>query len=311
MSLPCASKANGQIRDHNALVHNVMVIGDADRYTDEEFAAKENIPLNHLKEVTGATVPILCKGAKNLYKGTANVTLKNNVITTAAHMFEGNCTKERETFPATACQIRIADKVYRVRRTLAQGYKCPLPKTVNDSEDWAVLELDREIPNVKPYQVDFSPIENLKRDRGNIVSIGHSADFHRQGADGKWTNPRHVGRCRINHYELSFQEKFGASDCDSASGASGGPVLSSTLESPKLMGILVTNRDQIDQASRDAAKAAIEERREFYRDYSPKNGYSGHVMITGRFAEALRQVEASSPKSPVQSTSRKSNGDSI
>jgi hypothetical protein len=310
MNIPCTGKANGQIRDHNELVHKVMVIGDADRYTDEEFAAKENIPLNQLKEATGATVPITCRGQKMEYVGTANVTIKENTIVTAAHIFQGGCTKER-TIPATSCFVQVGNQSYKVKRSLAQGYTCPLSQEYHGTTDWAVLELDRDIPGIKPYAVDFTPFENLKRDRGDMISIGYSNDFHRQGADGKWSNPRHVGRCKMNDYNLRFEEKYGLSDCDSAQGASGGPILSPELGSIKLRGISIANTDRIDKESAEAARAAKEERREFRREYSPSRGSSGHLLITGRFAEALRQVEASSPKAPVQSTSGKSNGDSI
>ncbi len=311
VDLGCASKSNGQLRDQEAVVHNVMVIGDRDRYTDTEFAEKEGITPEKLKASTGATLKINCRGSTHIYHGAANVTIRGNVITTAAHIFEGICANERQVIPPTSCQIEVNKQVYKVKSALAQGYKCPLAQGYNSTEDWAVLELDREIPNITPYAVDFNSPESLQRGTGDVVYIGYSGDFHRQDSNGKWVNPRHIGRCKVRHYLGTYQEKYGASDCDAAGGGSGGPLLSPDLQSPKFMGIAVTVSDQLDEASAKAAEAAVKQRREFRRDYSPSIGNTGHVLVSGRLAEALRQVERAAPKKPGQISSGKSEPNSI
>ncbi len=307
MPIPCSSKGNGQLRHHNDLIHNVMVIDQADRNTDQEFAAKENLQLKQLTESTGATGRFFCGGH---FRGAANLTLRGDHITTVAHTFEGACDPGGFRVESSSCHVQMNGQSYRVKRTVAQGYQCPVT-VLNGSEDWAVLELEREVLGVKPFDVDFDALENLKRDNGNVIAIGYSLDFHRQNAQKKWTNPRHIGRCRARDFELSFSEKIVASDCDTSGGASGGSVLSSDPLSPKLLGLNVGNAEGYNKASRDAATAAITQRREYKEAYDTERGFSSHVLVSGRFAEALRQIERTTPKKPGQISSGKGNPDRI
>jgi hypothetical protein len=285
---PCRCQ-NDPLQSNRDLIHKVMQIGDADRMTTEEFAADSNTSVEQVNSRFASVGKLNC----GKLHGTAQVTLKNNVITTAAHVFEGDCKKHPPVNPESCVfSLHGRDKKYRVKKAAFHGgRKCPRKSA---DTDWAVLVLEENVDSVKPLDVDFNASSGLVRD-GSVLALGHSIDFFRQSKGGRWVNPRHVGRCKVRDvYVPPSQIAVAGSDCDLAKGSSGGPLLSLDQANPKLQGVQVgssESEDQINQAvaSRSPLQTVYDPNAS---NGDPDRGYATAVLVSGEFAEALRKVQA-------------------
>jgi hypothetical protein len=85
---------------------------------------------------------------------------------------------------------------------VGQGFKCStIPR---ESDDWAVLKLERPVTGVKPYRLP-APNERLEKE-DRIVSVNaYNEDVHTtdKGARRKWF-PKTIEDCtnEVNHYDL-------------------------------------------------------------------------------------------------------------
>lgn len=92
----------------------------------------------------------------------ANVTIKNNVITLAAHsFFKKDCSAITDDFSNCYFEaIPLPGKAYEQipidPKSLAYGSDCP---DANPEDDWAVVKLKWKVPDVSPYSVDGKDLE--------------------------------------------------------------------------------------------------------------------------------------------------------
>jgi hypothetical protein len=282
---------NSRMQSNRDLIHKVMQIGDADRMTTEEFAASSKLPIDQVRNTYAAVGKLECPGRV----GTAQLTIRGNVITTTAHTIEGDCENIRPVGPEKCVfVVEGHKKKYRIKRSaFNSGYRCPERSA---DKDWAVLELEENIIGVMPLEVDLGAVNSVRQDR-SVVALGYSSDFFRKDKTGRWMtpNPRHIGKCSINDiFVLPSLGAVGGSDCDSANGASGGPLLSSDSLNPKLRGIILGSNELDEQVAR--AKASKNPNRTIYDPNAqmgdPDRGYATTLLVSGEFAEALRKVQA-------------------
>jgi hypothetical protein len=234
----------------------VLVLGKDGRVDADRFATAQKIEVDKLKQSHAASGLIQCGRAH----GAGQLTLANDVITTAAHVFfdEHGMARARTCYFVTEAgsrQRRIPIDMGSIVAGAARPYAV---KAVND---WAVARLVQPIEDVVPYELaDDVTVDQAVR----FVSRGHS----------DWGDPRRMSfeACRLR--ALTNQAKSGsrefAFDCATADGASGGAVLLGS-DQPRLGAILVGWR------SNDPSRIS---------PYSPTN-YNFCVSVEGAFRNAL------------------------
>jgi hypothetical protein len=276
----------------------VAVFGDAEhRKTEQELAtAKETASAIH--ERYSATGTIKCPGTE----GSAQVTFKNNIITTADHVFWGkNC--EKIASPSE-CKL-VLKSLSGAEQTLemedyapaSHGYPCPGTKP-NDDQDWAVIKLKGNARGVQPYAVEELPGKLLAK--GSAVTfVAHSIDFLRKDQTGKVYEPKHIQRgCHINDFVTSVWDPnvvtMYKGDCDAAGHASGGSILVEGANGPLLSAIFVSSHE-----TKALEKNIVELDSDGYAtgrvtpNIHPYNAHSWsavYVPVTGNFLKAIRSA---------------------
>jgi len=234
----------------------VLVLGSEHRANAEQYAARNKLDLDTLKQAHAASGLVQCGRAH----GAGQLTLSNDVITTAAHVF----LDERGAHRSRACHFvtEIAGKKRRIpidMGTIVAGSARPYSaKAVND---WAVARLAQPLQEVTPY------------DLADRVAVDQPVEFVSRG-HSDWRNAETMSfeACKLR--ALTNQVKGGtrefAFDCGTGDGASGGAVLSGEPRL-RLGAILVGWR------SNDPSRIG---------PYSPSN-YNFVVSIEGPFREAV------------------------
>jgi hypothetical protein len=234
----------------------VLVLGSEHRANAEQYAARNKLDLDTLKQAHAASGLVQCGRAH----GAGQLTLSNDVITTAAHVF----LDERGAHRSRACHF-VTEIAGRKRRipidmgTIVAGSARPYSaKAVND---WAVARLAQPLQEVTPY------------DLADRVAVDQPVEFVSRG-HSDWRNAETMSfeACKLR--ALTNQVKGGtrefAFDCGTGDGASGGAVLSGEPRL-RLGAILVGWR------SNDPSRIG---------PYSPSN-YNFVVSIEGPFREAV------------------------
>ena len=163
------------------------VVGVADYYE-----APPRIPVSRLptsvQQRYAATGIIQCNG----FEGSAQLTIKNNLITTAGHMLNDRDTCAKIAEPNQCVFIvnsQGRSRSVRVKNLVATGFRCPRENDVQD--DWAVMALSEPIDDVTPYSVDPDKIIALRKN-DSVVTVAHSVDFIVSSQ-----NAKHYGECTI------------------------------------------------------------------------------------------------------------------
>lgn len=234
----------------------VLVLGSERRASAEQYAAKNKLDVSTLKRAHAASGLVTCGRAH----GAGQLTVANDVITTAAHVF----LDERGAHRSRACYF-VTDIEGRKRRipidmgAIVAGSARPYAaKAVND---WAVARLAQPLGEVEPYDL----AEQIAVDQPvEFVARGHS--------DWRDAETMSFEACRLR--AQTNQVKGGtrefAFDCGTGDGASGGAVLAGE-QRLRLGAILVGWRS--DDPSRIGS-------------YS-QNNYNFVVSIEGPFREAV------------------------
>lgn len=189
----------------------VLVLGEDGRVGAEQFAAAHKTEVDKLKRAHAASGLIQCGRAH----GAGQLTLANDVITTAAHVFfdEQGAHRARTCYFVTDIggkQRRIPVDMSSIVAGAARPYSV---KAVND---WAVARLVAPVEEIAPYEL------------ADEVTVNQSVEFVSRG-HSDWGDPRRMSfeACRLR--ALTNQLKNGsrefAFDCATADGASGGAVL--------------------------------------------------------------------------------------
>jgi hypothetical protein len=234
----------------------VLVLGSEHRASAEQFAASHKLDARTLRETHAASGLIQCGRAH----GAGQLTLTNNVITTAAHVF----LDERGARRARACYF-VTDVDGRKKRVAIDMRSIVVgasrPYSVKAVNDWAVARLTQPLDGVTPYDL----AESIAVDqRVEFVSRGHS----------DWRNAETMSfeacKLRAQTNQMKNGSREFAFDCGTGDGASGGAVLLGD-ESRRLGAILVGWR------SSDPARVS---------PYSDSN-YNFVVSVEGAFRKAV------------------------
>jgi hypothetical protein len=193
----------------------VVVFGDHPRLTVAEFASENHLDLGDVKRRHAASGVIHCGNAR----GAGQLTLADNVITTAAHVLYDEHGQLRGDSAHCFFTATVADQEVTTAIDMASvvsGNSEPYAKPA--VHDWAVARLLRPVKGAAPYGLGSSaqPSEDIQ-----FVARGHS----------DWGSGRVMSmeNCRLHDVlsagaegtrEISF-------DCDAGVGASGGAVLNS------------------------------------------------------------------------------------
>ena len=187
------------------------------RTTPEDWARRNGSDKSNTAERYGATGLVRCGGAV----GTAQLTLRNDIITTAAHVLIGtNGTR-------TSCTFQSAGKGAPVAidpNSIKAGSQSPLSDLA--TRDWAVARLMRPIRNATPYGLARAG----DNPGGVFMYAGGNKRADRMGAE----------QCRARGTLATSPEgvREFAIDCNAAPGSSGAAL---TL-AHKVVGIYVGYR---------------------------------------------------------------------
>lgn len=280
----------GPAAAHLSLVRKTMQIDEADRRTPEEYASEEEneMTLEEVQRVFGATGKLDCPGNS---KGSANLTVANNVITTAAHNFLDIKTCEK-LFDPSQCTFTVgtgetAQVIPILNAEYGQiGAKCPGP--IDEKDDWAVLKLKVPAAGVTPYRLPSNkewPVKSIDK----IVAVAsRSHDFVRNGQ-----YPKSIGNCSWGNKQLRNSGSLGYiyTNCDAGKGASGGAIL---LRKPgrvfELVGVVNSVTENEEQIIKERASG-----KPIRGKYSPAWNSSA-VVLTDDFYKAVENAVGTAPK---------------
>jgi hypothetical protein len=238
----------------------VVVFGERGRLTAAEFARRNGYDAREIVRRHRASGLIQCGNAR----GAAQLTLADNIVTTAAHVFIDERGKLRGDAAHCAFTLAVAGQTIATTIDVASIVTGGAdPYGTSPVHDWAVARLARPVEGAAPYALAAPPraeqaIEFAARGHadwgdGAALSLQDCAlrDMLAQGADGA--------------REFSF-------DCDAGIGASGGALLDAS--SQRLAAIFVGYR------SFDPDKAA---------PFSPQH-YNFAVTVEGAFRRAVETM---------------------
>jgi len=186
------------------------------RRTEGEYAADRGLPIERIAALYAATGRLTCAKAA----GTAQVTHRRDIITTAAHIFfDDDCNLNSDpngcrfetkvdgvSFQSNVTLFRKGDWCNNTRSTKTKSWYL----TVGD---WAVMRLESPLPQqVQPYKI------------GEFVQPKETVTFASSGSSDFMV--KHLGDCRIlNVVALDGVPYSVSSNCDYGPGSSGGALL--------------------------------------------------------------------------------------
>jgi Trypsin-like peptidase domain len=238
----------------------VVVFGERGRLTAVEFARQNGIDADYVARRHTASGIIHCGNAR----GAGQLTLANNIVTTAAHvLFNENGAlrgdKAHCTFTAIiAGEINVTS--IDVASIVTGGAD---PYGASPAHDWAVARLMRPIEGARAYAIGAAPRAGTRIEfaaRGH-ADWGEASDLSLQDCALREVLAQGSEGTR----EVSF-------DCDAGIGASGGALLDAT--GARLDAIFVGYRSQ----SPDRAAP-----------FSPRH-YNLAVTLEGAFARAVETM---------------------
>lgn len=268
------------------LYQTVAIIDEEDRRDESSYAREKGLDPDLVKKRFAPTGMILCGGKP---VGTAQVSYKNNVLTTAAHIFHNYDTCKVEN-KVKDCIFRTeADGkafVSEIKDQVANGLtaKCPNQKRY---DDWAVLRLSTPLPeSVQAYKLADGDV----RENEDVIQVSASAnDFYTfNPRTGRREYPKTLGDCKTKKvYSWGSGPIYFSSNCDTGSGASGGAAIRMQADRPTLMGIFVGNHESDQQE----ALATRGKRPNPNRGaYAEGQWASYHIPVTGDFRAAIKRA---------------------
>jgi hypothetical protein len=234
------------------------------RASPEAFARNAGMTFEEFRSRHGASGLIRCGAAT----GSGQLTLANDVITTAGHVFfapggklrSESCTFEPTASPDIAIPIDLT--------SIMSGSSDPMRERA--TLDWAVARLTAPAINVKPYGID----EQHESPSPVVLYGGGNGEAAAKGVE-RCSTRRVTTKAPEGIRELSF-------DCSAAPGGSGAALLNDKNEA---VAIFVGFR------STDASRA---------QPFSDSH-YNFAITIEGPFRRAL--LEAAGPPATTASTS--------
>jgi hypothetical protein len=273
-----------------SIIRPAAIIGKEDnRRTFEDYAREHNKSVADVYREYSATGRFHCgtSSAGTGISGTAQVTVRPDVITTAAHLLYTEECKPRSAKHFTDCYFETLPhgstpaQRYLVKGQVSFGVGitiCPQDLMTNDwDDDWAVMRLERPVENVEPYQIDLGPSSNSTPQRGTEIEVAAAQSIDFGGGNTPW-----IGDCRIRDVKVLNAGLVNSSgwlgtDCSSNEGASGSAVFIRQGDRKLMIGIL--SRAQTDHY--------------YDHTYYSRGGNTTHaILITtnNNFISALKQL---------------------
>lgn len=278
-SLPCLHR--DQMGDFRQ-VTKINIIDKPDRLDTSQYAEKTNQTLESVEKTFAPTGRLVCPWGK----ASAQLTIRNDVITTTAHNFFDEKTCKRLGSPSS-CKFVVREgakeRSIKVHSKIELGFNCPTLPDLED--DWAVLKLAEPLNDVEPYSISEDD-EKMVKPRDSIVAVsGGASEFKINGKAVKTISDCNARDAIVRSGAII---KVIASDCDSGHGSSGGSVLKvGNGTRPVLVGLIVAGNETLEEE-----KAALA------TNGSPNTGtyeiaswatYS--VLVTGKLRQALTQLK--------------------
>jgi hypothetical protein len=203
---------------------SALVFGKNSRRSVEEFAAEQKLDAAELRARFAGSGLIECGDAH----GAGQLTLSNDLVTTAAHVFFD----ERGVPRAKTCFFSMESGGKEIRvpiepRSIVAGSTNPY--AIAAVHDWAVARLVHPVEGVTPY--------SLAEGAGQNKPVEFVARGHIDWGEGRKLS---MEKCRL-HDQLSVGEEGTREfsfDCETGDGASGGAVVLGTNQ-PAIGAILV------------------------------------------------------------------------
>ena len=203
---------------------DALVFGKGSRRTVEEFAAEQKLDAGELRARFAGSGLIECGKAH----GAGQLTLANDLVTTAAHVFFD----ERGALRAKTCYFAMEDHGKEIRvpidaSSIVAGSTNPY--AIAAVHDWAVARLVHPVEGVTPYGLADGAKQNTPIE---FVARGHI----------DWGEGRKLSmeKCHL-HDQLSAGEEGTREfsfDCETGDGASGGALMMGSSK-PAIGAILV------------------------------------------------------------------------
>ena len=190
----------------------VVVFGDEKRQTLDSYAKRNRIDARDLRRRHSGSGLIRCGNAR----GAGQLTLVDDVITTAAHVFFDIAGASRAAMGPCEFIIELDGEQIITRidpKSIVTGSWRPYQAA--PANDWAVARLERPLPQARPYGLGAA----VSGDPVRFVARGH-VDW----GDGRKTS---IEDCRLRESlddGIEGTREF-AFDCAAGIGASGGALL--------------------------------------------------------------------------------------
>jgi hypothetical protein len=288
----CAVSQFREIEDFHDLIIQAGIIDEDDRRTEDQYA-KENKnaktgqveTVDTIKKRYAATGAINCGNGK-VY-GSAQLTLKDNLITTSAHALLDMDSCAVLAAPSDCVFVVYShgkERQIKIDKKIKSGYDGKTcPQAMED--DWLVLKLSEHVDDVKPYQVDPKAVTKM-HNGSDVVAVGRSKDFRTftlVNGQRLYNFPKHVGNCKVKD-TFEFPATRIYTNCDSSKFSSGGSLLSENSDSVTLLAIHQGSMETAEQANA-AMVSGVPNRGE----YSKAQRYSSYIPIAGAVYDSLIQ----------------------
>jgi hypothetical protein len=193
-----------------------VVFGDHPRLTAEQFATENHLDVNDVKRRHAASGVIHCGNAR----GAGQLTLADNVITTAAHVLYNEQGQPRADSAHCFFTVAVGDQEVTTAidmGSIVSGNSDPYANPA--VHDWAVAHLLRPVRGATPYGLaaPAQPSESIQ-----FVARGHS--------DWGQGHVMSMENCRLHDALAAGAEgtREFSFDCDAGVGASGGALLNAS-----------------------------------------------------------------------------------
>lgn len=240
-------------------------MGSDERMTFEEYAKKKNVPVATIEKKFAATGSLVCAG----FLSSAQLSGKNNVITTAGHAFHlADCAKMNLEHLRSCYYIHNpgpAETYYDLKTETIKFGGCK-----SGRDDWAVAELKKPVGKVKPYLVPDRDPQYISGSNV-IMTAGSHRDFKRGDR-----YPKTLTDCQIRDVIPNSDESL-RTDCDSGGNSSGGAHLVETEKGLEIISVNIGRPNKYDKPPRGTP-------------YDKDNYYNVAVPLAGDFLKAVQET---------------------